>query len=260
MTAIFRIVIPARHASARLPGKPLLPLAGKPMIQWVHERARGCGAVEVVVATDDARIAAAATAFGADVAMTSSSHETGTDRIAEVAAQRGWSPDDLVVNLQGDEPLMPPALVRQVAALLARHATADIATLAGPLAGLEAFLDPNVVKVVTAQSGRALYFSRAPIPWNRDAAPQGLASQRAWDGARRHIGLYAYRVAALRRLAGLAPTRLERLEKLEQLRALEHGMDIRVEDASQLPGPDVNTAADLERVAALLVASPGAAP
>jgi len=164
------------------------------------------------------------------------------------------------VNLQGDEPLMPPALVRQVAALLARHGTADIATLAGPLAGLEAFLDPNVVKVVTGESGRALYFSRAPIPWNRDAAPQGLASQRAWDGARRHIGLYAYRVTALRRLAGLAPTRLERLEKLEQLRALEHGLDIRVEDAGQLPGPDVNTAADLERVAALLVASPGAAP
>ena len=260
MTVVYRIVIPARHASARLPGKPLLPLAGKPMIQWVHECARGCGAAEVVVATDDARIAAVATGFGADVAMTSSLHETGTDRIAEVAAQRRWSPDDLVVNLQGDEPLMPPALVRQVAALLARHATADIATLAGPLAGLEAFLDPNVVKVVTGESGRALYFSRAPIPWNRDAAPQGLASQRAWDGARRHIGLYAYRVTALRRLAGLAPTRLERLEKLEQLRALEHGLDIRVEDAGQLPGPDVNTAADLERVAALLVASPGAAP
>jgi 3-deoxy-manno-octulosonate cytidylyltransferase (CMP-KDO synthetase) len=257
---VFRIVIPARHASARLPGKPLLPLAGKPMIQWVHERAADCGAAEVVVATDDARIAAVATAFGADVAMTSSAHETGTDRIAEVAERRGWSADDLVVNLQGDEPLMPAALVRQVAALLARHATADIATLAGPLAGIEAFMDPNVVKVVTGAAGRALYFSRAPIPWNRDAAPQGLANQRAFDGARRHIGLYAYRVAALRRLAGLAPTRLERLEKLEQLRALEHGLDIRVEDASQLPGPDVNTAADLALAAAMLGGPSGAHP
>ena len=256
MAAEFRIVIPARHGSARLPGKPLLPLAGRPMIQWVHDCARDCGALDVVVATDDARIAAAAQGFGADVAMTSGGHETGTDRIAEVAAQRGWPADAIVVNLQGDEPLMPAALVRQVAALLARHATADIATLAGPLAGLEAFLDTNVVKVVTGAAGRALYFSRAPIPWNRDAATEGFGSQRAFDGARRHIGLYAYRVAALRRLSGLAPSRLERLEKLEQLRALEHGMDIRVEDAAVTPGPDVNTAADLARVAALLGLSP----
>jgi 3-deoxy-manno-octulosonate cytidylyltransferase (CMP-KDO synthetase) len=189
VTAAFRIVIPARHASARLPGKPLLPLAGKPMIRWVYERACDCDAAEVVVATDDARIAAAAREFGADVAMTSSRHETGTDRIAEVVTQRGWPADAIVVNLQGDEPLMPAALVLQVADLLSRHASADIATLAGPLAGVEAFLDPNVVKVVTAAAGRALYFSRAPIPWNRDAAPQGLASQRACEGARRHIGL-----------------------------------------------------------------------
>ena len=258
--AAFLVVIPARFASSRLQGKPLADIGGKPMVVRVAERARESGARAVWVATDNQGVYDAVKLHGHQAMMTRTDHATGTDRIAEVAAQRGWSPDDLVVNLQGDEPLMPPALVRQVAALLARHATADIATLAGPLAGLEAFLDPNVVKVVTAQSGRALYFSRAPIPWNRDAAPQGLASQRAWDGARRHIGLYAYRVAALRRLAGLAPTRLERLEKLEQLRALEHGMDIRVEDASQLPGPDVNTAADLERVAALLVASPGAAP
>lgn len=260
MTAAFRIVIPARHASARLPGKPLLPLAGKPMIQWVHECALACGAAEVVVATDDARIAAVARGFGADVAMTSSAHETGTDRIAEVATQRDWPAVAIVVNLQGDEPLMPATLVRQVAALLARHPTADIATLAGPLSGLEAYLDPNVVKVVTGAAGRALYFSRAPIPWNRDAAPQGIASQRAHEGARRHIGLYAYRVAALRRLAGLTPTRLERLEKLEQLRALEHGMDLRVEDAAVLPGPDVNTAADLDRVAALLGVLPVGVP
>jgi len=256
VSAAFHIVIPARHGSARLPGKPLLPLAGRPMIQWVYDCAGACGALDVVVATDDARIAAVAQGFGADVAMTSGAHETGTDRIAEVAAQRGWPADAIVVNLQGDEPLMPAVLVRQVAALLARHATADIATLAGPLAGLEAFLDTNVVKVVTGAAGRALYFSRAPIPWNRDAATEGFGSQRAFDGARRHIGLYAYRVAALRRLSGLAPSRLERLEKLEQLRALEHGMDIRVEDAAVTPGPDVNTAADLARVAALLGLSP----
>ena len=155
---------------------------------------------------------------------------------------------------------MLPELIRGVAEQLARNPQASIATACCPLDDAAAFSNPNVVKVVMDRNGYALYFSRAPIPWNRDAAPQGLASQRACEGARRHIGLYAYRVAALRRLAGLAPTRLERLEKLEQLRALEHGMDIRVEDASQLPGPDVNTAADLERVAALLVASPGAAP
>jgi 3-deoxy-manno-octulosonate cytidylyltransferase (CMP-KDO synthetase) len=171
-----------------------------------------------------------------------------------VAALRGWSDEAIVVNLQGDEPLMPAALLRQVAELLQQHPTADIATLAAPLSGLEALLDPNVVKVVTTTAGRALYFSRAPIPWGRDTAPDGLQSQTAHAGARRHIGLYAYRVAALRRLAGLAPTLLERLEKLEQLRALEHGLEIRVADAGQAPGPDVNTAADLQRVAALFAA------
>ena len=251
---MFRIVIPARYASSRLPGKPLLALAGKPLLQWVHERALGCGGIEVLVATDDARIAEVARGFGAQVVLTAAHHETGTDRIAEVARLAGWSNDAVVVNLQGDEPLMPAQLVRQVAALLARHESADIATLAAQLDSVTALLDPNVVKVVTTPQGRALYFSRAPIPWDRDSATQGLSSQVSVAGARRHIGLYAYRVSALQRLAALPPTPLERLERLEQLRALEHDMDIRVDEAQVLPGPDVNTAADLQRAAILLAA------
>jgi 3-deoxy-manno-octulosonate cytidylyltransferase (CMP-KDO synthetase) len=251
---MFRIVIPARYASTRLPGKPLLPIAGKPMLQWVHERALRAGAAQVLVATDDERIATVAEGFGAQVVMTAASHETGTDRIAEVAALQRWSDDVMVVNLQGDEPLMPQALLQQVAGLLATDTQADIATLAAPVAGLSAFLDPNVVKVVGDARGRALYFSRAPIPWNRDAAPAGLGSQSRHDGARRHIGLYAYRVRALRRLAALPPSPLERLEKLEQLRALENGLSIAVADAVELPGPDVNTPEDLARVAERLLA------
>jgi 3-deoxy-manno-octulosonate cytidylyltransferase (CMP-KDO synthetase) len=249
---VFRIVIPARYGSSRLPGKPLLELAGKPLLQWVYERALRCGADEVLVATDDERIATVARGFGAQVMLTAASHETGTDRIAEVADRAGWDPGVMVVNLQGDEPLMPAALVQQAAALLASHVSADIATLAAPLDNLQALLDPNVVKVVTTLQGRALYFSRAPIPWHRDEAPAGLLSQRSHEGARRHIGLYAYRVGALRRLAALQPTPLERLERLEQLRALEHGMDIRVDNAAVLPGPDVNTPDDVARVVALL--------
>jgi 3-deoxy-manno-octulosonate cytidylyltransferase (CMP-KDO synthetase) len=253
---LFHVVIPARYGSSRLPGKPLLKLGGRPMLQWVHDVAQKTGAASVTVATDDPRIADAARGFGAQVAMTSPTHVSGTDRIAEVAQQAGWGEDAVVVNLQGDEPLMPPALVMQVARLLGANAGADIATLASPLHQLASFLDPNVVKVVASVDGRALYFSRAPIPWNRDGAPGGLGSQRSFTGARRHVGLYAYRVAALRRLSLLRPTLMEQVEKLEQLRALENGMDIRVADAEVLPGPDVNTHDDLARVAALLLARP----
>ncbi|HVY80329.1 MAG TPA: 3-deoxy-manno-octulosonate cytidylyltransferase [Steroidobacteraceae bacterium] len=249
---MFRVVIPARFASTRLPGKALVAIGGKPMIQWVYERARSSGATEVLIATDDARIAAAAKAFGAVVEMTAASHQSGTDRIAEVARARGWGASDVVVNVQGDEPLMPPALIDQVAGLLLANTDAGMATLAAPLTRLEELLDPNVVKVVADATGRALYFSRAPIPWHRDGAPAGLASQRSFAGARRHIGIYAYRVSALLRVAGLAPTPLEQTEKLEQLRALENGIEIRVAEAVQLPGPDVNTPDDLERVAAAL--------
>jgi 3-deoxy-manno-octulosonate cytidylyltransferase (CMP-KDO synthetase) len=222
------------------------------MVQWVYERARAAGAAEVLIATDDARIAAAARAFGAEAVMTAACHASGTDRIAEVAAARGWAPGDVVVNLQGDEPLMPAALVRQVAELLAAAPGADIATLAAPIDSVAELLDPNAVKVVSDAQGRALYFSRAPIPWNRAGAAGALASQTDASGARRHIGIYAYRVSALARLAALAPGTLEVREKLEQLRALENGLTIQVAQACAAPGPDVNTAADLERVAALI--------
>jgi 3-deoxy-manno-octulosonate cytidylyltransferase (CMP-KDO synthetase) len=252
---VFRVVIPARYDSVRLPGKALRQIGGKPMVQWVHERARAAGALEVLIATDDARILDAAHAFGAEAVMTSASHLSGTDRIAEVAAARRWPERDIVVNLQGDEPLMPPALIAQVAGLLDSVPAAQIATLAAPLGSVAELLDTNAVKVVTDAGGRALYFSRAPIPWNRGGADAGLASQTDAGGARRHLGIYAYRVGALRRLAALAPGALEQREKLEQLRALENGLHIQVADAREAPGPDVNTPADLARVAALLGAA-----
>jgi 3-deoxy-manno-octulosonate cytidylyltransferase (CMP-KDO synthetase) len=248
---VFRVVIPARYASSRLPGKPLMNVAGKPMVQWVYERSCAAGAREVLIATDDERIASAARAFGAHAVMTGA-HASGTDRIAEVARSRGWARQEIVVNVQGDEPLMPAALIGQVAGLLEAQPQADIATLATPIESLEELLDPNVVKVVTDARGMALYFSRAPIPWNRDGAGAGLDSQSDWGGARRHRGIYAYRVAALLRVAQLAPGALEEREKLEQLRALEHGMRIHVGEAGVQPGPDVNTPADLQRVSALL--------
>lgn len=251
----FRIVIPARYASSRFPGKPLALIAGRPMLQWVHDRACGSGASEVIVATDDERIAAAARGFGAQVMLTAASHASGTDRIAEVAQRAGWDEQVIVVNLQGDEPLMPAALLTQVAQMLVDHPGAAIATLAAPITSVDAFLDPNVVKVVAGDGGRALYFSRAPIPWSRDGATAGFASQREFDRARRHVGLYAYRVGALRRIAALPPGALEDCEKLEQLRALQAGMDIRVADAVAAPGPDVNSPADLARVAAGLAGS-----
>lgn len=245
---MFRVVIPARYASARLPGKALMSIAGKPMVQWVYERARESGAADVLIATDDLLIVSAGHSFGAEVIMTAPTHTSGTDRIAEVARQNAWPQTDIVVNVQADEPLIPPALIRQVAGLLERHSQAHIATLATPIESLEEFLNPNAVKVVTDGEGRALYFSRAPIPWNRDGASAGLNSQRVFAGARRHVGIYAYRVGALLRVAALAPTALETTERLEQLRALENGLEIRVADAVERPGPDVNTPEDFERV------------
>jgi 3-deoxy-manno-octulosonate cytidylyltransferase (CMP-KDO synthetase) len=246
----FRVVIPARFDSSRLPGKALLPLAGKPMLQWVHERAKASGAAGVCIATDDERIATAARGFGADVAMTARTHVSGTDRIAEVAVARGWQDADIVVNVQGDEPLIPPAVIDQVAQLLATHSRADIGTLAVKIDALADLNDPNVVKAACDAGGRALYFSRAPIPFNRDAPTTVPA------GALRHVGIYAYRVSALRKLAGLPPTRLELVEKLEQLRALENGMEIRVALAVERPLADVNTAADLERAERALLVRP----
>jgi 3-deoxy-manno-octulosonate cytidylyltransferase (CMP-KDO synthetase) len=244
-TPMFRVVVPARYASTRLPGKPLRTIAGRPMVEHVWHRARDSGAAEVIIATDDARIEAACRAFGADVAMTDPGHPSGTDRLAEVAHVRGWETDDVVVNVQGDEPLLPSANVAQVAALLAGDAGADLATLATPIRTLHEFLDPNVVKAVVDGRGRALYFSRAPIPWVRDAAPAGLASQSSHDGALRHLGIYAYRVGALLRMAALPPSPLEQSERLEQLRALENGMRILLAVAVEVPGPGVDTEADL---------------
>lgn len=244
----FRVVIPARYASTRLPAKPLADIAGKPMVVRVVEAALQSGAEEVIVATDDARICEAVTAHGHVAVLTSSDHASGTDRIAEVAAQRGWAADDIVVNVQGDEPLIEPALVAAVARALDVDHEASIATAAHRIHDMANFLNPNVVKVVTAANGRALYFSRAPIPWHRD----GLAQQRETLPAelmvRRHIGLYAYRVGFLRRYGGLAPAPIEQWEALEQLRALWHGFHIHVIDCPYAPEAGVDTPADLERV------------
>ena len=249
---MFRVVIPARYASARLPGKVLLGIAGKPMIQWVYERACASRAREVLIATDDLLIVSAAHSFGAQTIMTESTHRSGTDRIAEVARLQKWADSDIVVNVQGDEPLIPAALIDQVGAVLESNPAAQIATLATAIGSTAEFMDPNAVKVVTDGEGRALYFSRAPIPWDRDGATAGVVSQKSFSGARRHVGIYGYRVGALVRLAALEPSPLEQREKLEQLRALENGIEIRVADSVEPPGPDVNTAADLERVSALL--------
>jgi len=253
--SLFHVVVPARYASLRLPGKPLLPIAGRPMIQWVWERACESGAASVTIATDHESIAGACRDFGAEVCMTDVAHASGTDRIAEVAARGGWDEDMVVVNVQGDEPLLPASLIHQVAELLQLHPEADIGTLGTPIHDLEEYLDPNVVKLVTAADGRALYFSRAPVPWHRDGAPQGLASQQRFEGAMRHLGLYSYRVGALQRLAGAAPCRLEEAERLEQLRALWLGMRIQADAAREVPPPGIDTAADLERVNQLLATS-----
>lgn len=253
----FRVVIPARYASTRLPGKPLRLIAGRPMIEHVHARALASGAAEVIVATDDERIAVACRAFGAEVAMTDPAHPTGTDRLAEVARQRGFADKDIIVNVQGDEPLLPSENVAQVAALLAGSGDAAIATLATPVVSANEYEDPNVVKVVCDRSGMALYFSRAQIPWQRDAAAAGRRDDALIAGARRHIGLYAYRAGALAELARLDPSPLELAERLEQLRALENGLRIVVATAIAIPGPGVDTEAQLQHVDALLRATRG---
>lgn len=250
---MFRVVIPARYGSSRLPGKALVSIGGKPMLQWVYERARASGAGEVLIATDDLLIVSAAHSFGAEAIMTSAAHASGTDRIAEVARLKKWAGNEIVVNVQGDEPLIPPVLIDQVASLLRSSPGAALATLATPVTSVAELMDPNAVKVVTDVEGRALFFSRAPIPWDRDGAPAGPSSQASFALARRHVGIYAYRVEALLRLASLPCAPLERQEKLEQLRALENGLEIRVGDCLEQPGPDVNTAADLERVGTVIL-------
>lgn len=246
----FVIVIPARYASVRLPGKPLRLIAGRPMLQHVHERAQESGADEVIIATDDERIAGAAAGFGAKVRMTSPEHRSGTDRLAEVSRLESWPDDRVVVNLQGDEPLMPPALIDRCAALL-RESGAGIATLASPLSSREDFLNPNVVKVVVDERGDALYFSRAAIPFAREAGHGRLALATALH----HHGLYAYRADVLRRLVAAERAPLEIVEELEQLRALTLGIRIRVGIPDRRPGPGVDTEEDLARVERELLGS-----
>lgn len=245
------VVIPTRYESRRLPGKVLQDINGKTLLQHVWERAGQSAAREVIIATDDPRIERAARDFGADVQMTDPNHATGSDRIAEVALKRRWDPGQIVVNLQGDEPLMPPALLRQVAQLLADDPAADLATLCHPLHEAEAFRNPNVVKLVMDRRGYALYFSRAPVPWKRDGAQAGPALL-PMGLAYRHIGLYAYRAGALAEFSALPPSPLEQCEALEQLRALSHGMRIKVGIAAEAPPQGVDTEADLLAVERLL--------
>lgn len=252
METPFIVVIPARYASSRLPGKPLLDIAGKPMLQWVHQAACDSGAGQVIIATDDARIEAAATGFGADVCMTLDTHTSGTERLAEVAGKRGIGDEAIVVNVQGDEPLLPAALARQVAEGLDRNPAARIATLATPIGSAAEFFDANVVKVATDRQGFALYFSRAPIPWDRELLCDGRQDLSVTAAPLRHIGLYAYRAAYLRDYARMEPAPLEQAEQLEQLRALWHGEKIHVAQALVKPGPGVDTAEDLEKVRVLL--------
>ena len=248
MTA-FSVVIPARYASTRLPGKPLLDIAGLPMVVQVWQRASESAAGRVLIATDDARIESAAVAAGAEVCMTRADHESGTDRLAEVADQMQWDDDDIVVNVQGDEPLIPAQVIEQVAQLLADDPQAGMATLYESMADLNEIQDPNIVKLVSDRDGRALYFSRAPIPWHRDGWSETSALQGSY---RRHIGIYAYRARFLRQFVSWPPAALEQMERLEQLRALENGVRICVAEACAEVPAGVDTQADLDAVRALL--------
>jgi 3-deoxy-manno-octulosonate cytidylyltransferase (CMP-KDO synthetase) len=251
----FKVVIPARMRSTRLPGKMLADIGGKPLVAWVAERAQASGAQLVVVATDHDDIASALAARGIRVCTTSTMHETGTDRLAEAVRLLGFAPDEIVVNVQGDEPLIDPRLVRAVAAELAKHPQASIATAVHPIRDAATFFDANVVKVVLDTEGFAQYFSRAPIPYARDAFARTRDSLPEGLPAYRHIGIYAYRVRYLTQYASLAPTGAERFEALEQLRALGHGHRIAVALWNEPMEAGVDTAADLERVRQRLAAA-----
>lgn len=247
----FGVIIPARFASTRLPGKPLIDLGGKPMVVRVMEVAAQAGAAFAMVATDDQRVVDAVTEAGGEAMLTSDEHETGTDRLAEVARRLRLDSDLIVVNLQGDEPGLPSELVRRVADTLRRDPEASMATLATPLRGRKELFDPNVVKVVVDQASRALYFSRAPMPWLRDEfGREGAKNSSAPlpdDTFLRHVGLYAYRVSTLLTLSQTRPTPLELAENLEQLRAVWLGMKVQVAVVPDLPAPSVDTAEDVVR-------------
>ncbi|MHB9117187.1 MAG: 3-deoxy-manno-octulosonate cytidylyltransferase [Burkholderiales bacterium] len=248
----FKVVIPARFASTRLPGKPLLDIAGKPMVVWVAERAAASGADEIWVATDHAEVASVAERYGYKVLLTSHRHESGTDRIAEVVAMQGWADDTVVVNVQGDEPLIDPRLIAEVAEQLGEHDDAAIATTCHPMAGREDLFNPNIVKAVLDSRGYALYFSRAPIPYSRDIFASSASGYPEDLPALRHIGLYAYRASFLKIYSQLAPAPIERHEALEQLRALWHGYRISVRITGSAPAAGVDTPDDLARVRHIL--------
>lgn len=247
----FHVVIPARYGSMRLPGKPLMEIAGKPMIVHVLEQCRKSDARASWVATDDERIAEVVREAGGDALMTRDDHLSGTDRLQEVAARLALGDDDIVVNVQGDEPLIPPAVINQVASNLSRDSRFGIATLCEPIPDAPTLFDPNVVKVVADDTGRALYFSRAPVPWHRDAFSTDtttLPDGQWW----RHIGIYAYRVGLLHRFVGWPPSTLERTESLEQLRAMANGVAIHVASACETVPAGIDTPTDLERMRGVL--------
>lgn len=247
----FHIVIPARYASQRFPQKLMADLGGKPVLQWVYELSLKAGAQSVTVATDHDIIYQAALEFGASAIMTRDNHENGTERLAEVADKAGWKEDEIIVNVQGDEPFLPVALIHSCVAALYRDKEAEMATVACAIDEAADFFNPNVVKVVCDEMQRALYFSRAPVPWNRD----GFASVGSKEGylpvdfpALRHIGLYVYRARLLAKYADLPMSPLERWEKLEQLRFLHQGIKVQVALADDLPSHGVDTKEDLEKL------------
>jgi 3-deoxy-manno-octulosonate cytidylyltransferase (CMP-KDO synthetase) len=259
VAASFRVVIPSRFAASRLPGKPLRMIAGRSMIARVWEVARAAGAEEVVVATDDQRIIDEVEAIGGTALMTRSDHRSGTDRLAEVVSVLGWDEDTVVVNLQGDEPCMPTALIAEVAQALVDEPEAGIATMATPIASAEELFNPSAVKVVLDESHMASYFSRAPIPWVRDVFAAGSVPERLPEDVPflRHLGMYAYRARVLREVAAHAPAPCEKAESLEQLRALAMGVGIVVRTIEEPPPPGVDTEEDLRRVEAALAGGEG---
>lgn len=248
----FYVVIPARYASSRLPAKPLADIAGKPMIQWVYERACQSQARQVIVATDDPRIEQCVKQFGGEVCMTSADHESGTDRLQEVAAVYQLPDDAIIVNVQGDEPLIPPAVIDQVANNLINAKNASVATLVEPIETAEDFTNPNVVKAVSDRFGMALYFSRAAIPWPRDAFTTSQTQLPASFVPQRHIGIYAYRVSLLNQFVNWEVAPIEASESLEQLRVLWNGEKIHLASATEAVPGGVDTQMDLDRVRALL--------
>ncbi len=253
-TTPFTVLIPARLASSRLPDKPLADIAGKPMVVQVAQRAAQSGALQVVVACDDTRIVQACTQHGVQAVLTGTHHASGSDRLAQACELLGLSGDDVVVNVQGDEPLIEPALIRRVAELLAERTDCVMSTAAHPLADVAEYLNTNVVKVVLDAANRALYFSRAPLPWWRDGHAQGV-QQLPHPAPLRHLGLYAYRAGFLRSFPSLPPAPIETCEALEQLRVLWHGHRIVVQVEDHGPGPGVDTPEDLARVRAIFASA-----